>query len=73
MSEFNYLGRILLILGVTLVILGALFLLIGKSPLFSKLPGNIIIQRKNVIFYFPLGLCILVSVILTIIFRFFKH
>ncbi len=73
MSEFNILGKTLLFFGVVLIILGGIFLLIGKLPFSGRLPGDIVIQRKNIIFYFPLGLCIVISIILTIIFRIFKH
>lgn len=73
MSEFNLLGRILLFLGIFLVFLGVVFLLAGKFSWPGKLPGDILIQRKNFVFYFPLGLCILLSIILTLIARMFRH
>lgn len=67
------LGKTLLLFGVVLIILGAIFLLVGKLPFSGRLPGDIVIQRKNFVFYFPLGLSILISIVLTIIFRIFKH
>jgi len=67
------LGKTLLFFGVVLIILGGIFLLVGKLPFPGRLPGDIVIQRKNIIFYFPLGLCIVISIILTIIFRIFRH
>lgn len=73
MSEFNLFGKTLLFFGIILIVMGAIFLLAGKLPFSGRLPGDIIIQRKNFIFYFPLGLCILLSIILTIIFRLFRH
>ena len=73
MSEFNILGKTLLFLGVALIILGGIFLLAGKLPFPGRLPGDIIIQRKNFFFYFPLGLCMAISIIFTIIFRIFRH
>jgi len=73
MPEFNILGKTLLLFGVVLIILGTIFLLVGKLPFSGRLPGDIVIQRKNFVFYFPLGLCVLISIILTIIFRIFKH
>ncbi|MDO9555892.1 MAG: DUF2905 family protein [Atribacterota bacterium] len=73
MSEFNLLGKTLLFFGIILIILGVIFLLAGKLPFSGRLPGDIVIQRKNIVFYFPLGLCILISIILTIIFRIFRH
>jgi len=73
MSEFNLFGKVFLFLGIILIIIGAIFLLAGKFPFSGRLPGDIVIQRKNFIFYFPLGLSILLSIILTIIFRLFRH
>ena len=73
MSEFNPFGKTLLFFGIILIILGVIFLLAGKLPFSGRLPGDIVIQRKNFIFYFPLGLCIVISIILTIIFRIFRH
>jgi len=73
MSEFNIIGKTLLFFGVALIISGGIFLLVGKLPFPGRLPGDIVIQRKNIIFYFPLGLCIVISIILTIIFRIFRH
>ncbi|HEC91484.1 MAG TPA: DUF2905 domain-containing protein [Candidatus Atribacteria bacterium] len=73
MSEYNLFGKVFLFLGIILIIIGAIFLLAGKLPFPGRLPGDIVIQRKNFIFYFPLGLCILLSIILTIIFRLFRH
>jgi len=67
------LGKTLLLFGVVLIILGTIFLLVGKLPFSGRLPGDIVIQRKNFVFYFPLGLCVLISIILTVIFRIFKH
>lgn len=73
MPEFNLFGKTLLFFGIVLIILGVIFLLAGKLSFSGRLPGDIVIQRKNFIFYFPLGLCILISIILTIIFRIFRH
>jgi len=73
MSEFNILGRTLLFFGVVLIILGGIFFLAGKLPFPGRLPGDIIIQRKSFVFYFPLGLCIVISIIFSLIFRIFRH
>ncbi|MGO8760905.1 MAG: DUF2905 domain-containing protein [Desulfobaccales bacterium] len=61
------LGRILIIVGVILVIVGAGFLLAPKLPWLGRLPGDISFKRDNFNVYFPLGTCILISIILTLI------
>jgi len=40
MSEFNLLGKMLLFFGVVLIILGGIFLLVGKLPFSGRLPGD---------------------------------
>jgi hypothetical protein len=67
------LGRLLVIAGVILVIVGAVFLLVPKFPWLGKLPGDISFKRGNFSFYFPLGTCILISIILTLIMYLFRR
>lgn len=61
------LGRFLIVIGIILVIVGAVFLLAPKLPWLGRLPGDISYKRGNFSFYFPLGTCILISVVLTLI------
>ncbi len=61
------LGKILLLVGVTAVISGGVFMLIGKSGL--RIPGNFEFQRGNFRFYFPIGASIVLSIVLTLIFN----
>ena len=70
MTEF---GKILIIFGGTLLILGALLTLGGKIPWLGRLPGDIVIQRDNFSFYFPLTTCILLSIVLSMIFAFLRR
>ena len=65
----SLLGRALIVSGVLLVILGGLVLLSGRIPWLGRLPGDIRIKRDGFSFYFPLTTCIIVSVILTLLFR----
>lgn len=68
MSEgIQYIGKFLIIAGITAVAIGGLFLLAGKIPWIGRLPGDIIIQKKNFTFYFPLATGILLSLLLTFI------
>jgi hypothetical protein len=56
------LGRLLVVTGGVLALLGLIFML---GP---KLPLDFHYQRGNFTFYFPLGASILVSLLLTVIF-----
>jgi hypothetical protein len=64
------LGRILLIIGVVLVVVGGLAMLGLRLP-FGRLPGDIAIEGERGGFYFPIVTMIVVSVILTILVNLF--
>jgi hypothetical protein len=64
----QHIGKLLLLLGIILAAIGALILLAGKVSWIGRLPGDILIQKKNVTFYFPLATSILVSIVLTLLF-----
>ncbi len=67
------LGKLLIVFGVVLVVLGiALWSGFGASWL-GRLPGDIRIERSNSTFYFPIVTCIIISVVLSIIFSFFRR
>jgi hypothetical protein len=66
-DNIQYIGRFLIILGIVIFAIGGILLLSGKIPWLGRLPGDIIIQRKNFTLYFPLATSILLSVMLTLI------
>jgi hypothetical protein len=63
-------GRVLVIAGVVLVLLGALVL--AGFPLF-RLPGDFTIRRGPVSFYFPLASSILLSILFTLLMLLFRR
>jgi len=67
------LGRGLIFLGILLVIIGGVLFFAGKIPWFGRLPGDIVIERKNFSFYFPLATGLILSVVLSLIFWFFSR
>ena len=64
----QYIGKFLILLGLIITAIGGLLLFSEKIPWIGRLPGDIMIQRRNFTFYFPLVTSILLSVILTLIF-----
>lgn len=62
-------GKLLILLGVLIVVIGAIIYLAPRFPILEKLPGNLRWQKGPVTIYFPLGICVLVSVILTLLFQ----
>ena len=64
------LGKVLLIIGVVLVVIGGLAVLGVRLP-FGRLPGDIAIEGERGGFYFPIVTMIIVSVVLTVLFNLF--
>ncbi len=64
------LGKLLIGGAVVLLVLGGIFLLLGRFGL-ERLPGDIVFRRGNFTVYAPIGLMILVSIVLTIILNVF--
>ena len=63
-------GRILIILGVVLVVVG---LLVNLGLPIGRLPGDISVRRGNVSFYFPLTTSIIASILLTLLLMFLSR
>ena len=64
--------RILIMAGIVLLVGGLLWPLIARLGL-GRLPGDIVIERQNFRFYFPLVTSILVSIVLTALFWLFRR
>jgi hypothetical protein len=67
------LGRMLIIAGAILLLLGLLLTLSGKVPWIGHLPGDISIERDGFRFYFPLTTCIVVSVLISVLLWMFRR
>ena len=60
-------GKLLIIVGGLILVVG-LFLTLGfRIPYLGKLPGDISIDRGNVHIYFPIVTCLLLSLLLTVV------
>ncbi|MBM3150391.1 MAG: DUF2905 domain-containing protein [Chloroflexi bacterium] len=60
-------GKILLIVGGIIILIGLLLLFGQHIPFFGKLPGDIIIKKEGFSFYFPIVTFLILSVVLTFI------
>ena len=67
---FPHLGKILILMGAFMALIGGILLLVGKVPYLGKLPGDITIQKKNFTFYFPLATSIVISLLVSLILLF---
>ena len=66
-------GKLLILLGLVLIATGLLLTFAGKIPLLGKLPGDIRIERENFSFYLPLGTCLLLSLVLSLLLWLFRR
>ena len=69
----NDLGRVLIISGLLLVGIGLFLCYGGKVNLLGRLPGDIRIEKENFSFFFPLGTCLMISLLLSLILWLFKR
>jgi hypothetical protein len=60
------LGRVLVVIGVALVVVGGLAMLGVRLP-FGRLPGDIAIEGERGGFYVPIATMIVISVVLTVL------
>jgi DUF2905 family protein len=63
-------GKLLVFLGLGITALGLLVML---GVPFGRLPGDIMVRRGHVSFYFPLATSIVLSVLLTLLLSFFRR
>ncbi len=72
--DFNMgaLGKLLILMGVLIIVIGLLLILGEKIPWIGRLPGDIIIRKKNFTFYFPLATSIIISILLTLLLMLFR-
>jgi DUF2905 family protein len=59
-------ARFLIVLGLVILVVGLLWPYLSKLGL-GRLPGDIVIERENTTYYFPLATCLLLSVVLSLI------
>ena len=67
------LGKTLIIIGLAIAAIGAVLYFLRGVPFLGKLPGDILIQKKNFTFYFPLATSLLLSLILSAFFYFLNR
>ena len=71
----NPIAKTLVILGIVLIVIGLFWQVGGKFLNLGRLPGDIVVEKENFRFYFPIVTCIIISVVLSLVFyiiRLFK-
>jgi len=65
-------SRTLIVIGIILILLGLLWPWLSRFGLF-RLPGDIVIERDNFRFYFPITSMLLISAVLSLILWLFRR
>lgn len=60
-------GKVLILFGSIILLIGVLLLVFDKIPFFGKLPGDIVIRKKNFVIYIPIVTSIILSLVLSLI------
>ena len=64
---FYDIGKLLILAGIFLILFGVLFVFWQRIPFLNKLPDDIVIEKKDFGFFFPLATCLVISLVLTIL------
>ncbi|UVI29754.1 DUF2905 domain-containing protein [Paenibacillus spongiae] len=63
----NNVPKFLVGAGVVLIIVGLIWMFVGRFINLGRLPGDIAVEKGNFKFYFPVVTCIVISVVLSLI------
>lgn len=66
-------GKLLFIIGIVLVVLGAVIWKTGGLGGLGRLPGDITVHKGSSTFYFPIVTCLLLSAVLSLLAWFFRR
>jgi hypothetical protein len=61
------LGRSLIVFGAVIVLIGVLLLFAGKIPFVGRLPGDVVVRRGTFTLYAPLMTGLVLSLLLTLV------
>lgn len=63
----NPIAKLLIYGGITLIVIGLIWQVGGRFLNLGRLPGDIVVEKENFRFYFPIVTCIIISVVLSLI------
>jgi hypothetical protein len=67
MAAIPQLGKLLIVIGIVVTVLGIILLFSGKTPWLGRLPGDFYFKDRNFSFYFPLATSLRISIVLSLI------
>lgn len=65
-------GKTLVVIGLAMAAVGAALWLFGRAG-GGWLPGDIVVEKKNVRFYFPIVTCLVISAVLSLVAWLFRR
>lgn len=68
-SDLHTLGKMLVVIGLVLAAIGAVIWFLPRIPYVGRLPGDILVRKKNFTFYFPLSTLLILNLVLFLIFK----
>ncbi|CEH28269.1 MULTISPECIES: DUF2905 domain-containing protein [Aneurinibacillus] len=68
----NPVAKMLIIGGIVLVIIGLIWQVGGRFLNLGRLPGDIVVEKENFRFYFPVMTSIILSIVLSLLFYLFR-
>lgn len=63
----NAIPKLLIGLGAVLIVIGVIWLVAGRFLPLGRLPGDIVIEKEHVRFYFPIVTCLVLSVVVSLV------
>lgn len=66
-------GKLLIVIGIGMIVLGGLVMLLSRFTSLGHLPGDIFIKGEHGSFYFPVVSCIVISILLSVIMNLFHR
>jgi len=60
-------GTLMIVAGVILIIIGVWITFVGPLSALGRLPGDVVLKRDNISFYFPITTCLLLSLVVTLV------
>lgn len=65
--DLHTLGRVLVVVGIGIAILGGALLLLARLPIFGSLPGDIRVEGQGFSCFVPIASMIVISIVVTIV------
>lgn len=70
----HHYAKLIILIGLLIVIAGIIFYFVGdKLHWLGRLPGDLRIEKENFSFYMPITTMILLSAIVSVLIRIYKH